>query len=85
MHVYQFTITVGPCPVESDQAFDQYVDRIYAAGCDDCTPSSMGDGAPWLLYFDRSGTSRYSAVGSAVRQIAAAGLDVIGIDINSGP
>lgn len=72
---YSFTAVlgrIGPLTVEM-------ADAIFAAGCDDSTPSSSGEVV--RVAFDREAESLGDAVGSAIRDLERAGYRVAAIEI----
>jgi hypothetical protein len=67
---YSFTVVLAGIPSLSDEI----IERLFAAGCDDCTPLS-GDGVTKAM-FDRQAGSLESAITSATAEIRSAGFDV---------
>lgn len=53
---------------------DEQADSLFAAGCDDGTPSGCG-GVAWV-HFDREAASLEEAIVSAVAHVQAAGFTV---------
>jgi hypothetical protein len=62
------------------QINDDQADALFAAGCDDGTPSSC-DGMAWI-HFDREASSLEEAIGTAVAQVQSAGLNVSKIQLD---
>ena len=76
MKVYEFDVVLkGVSEVTDDQA-----DRLFAAGCDDGTPTSC-DGAAWI-HFDRESSSLEEAIRSAVTQVQGAGFAVAKVELD---
>jgi hypothetical protein len=62
------------------QVSDDHADRLFAAGCNDCTPTSC-DGVAWI-HFDREAASLEEAIRTAVGQIKAAGFQVAKVELD---
>ncbi len=76
MKTYEFDVVLkGMSEVTDDQA-----DRLFASGCDDCTPASC-DGVAWI-HFDREAGSLEDAISSAVAQVQAAGFVVSKVELD---
>ena len=76
MKTYQFDVVLkGASEVTDEQA-----DGLFAAGCDDGTPTSC-DGVAWI-HFDREAASLEEAIGSAVVQVQAAGFRVSKVELD---
>ena len=68
---------------EVTELTDDLENRIFAAGCGDALLASKG--AQVYLNFDRQAESLDAAVASAMRDVAAAGLEVCTIEIPRPP
>ena len=66
--VHSFTLVLE----DLDDLTDEQAERIFEAGCDDCTPGVQGDTV--LLDFDREAGSRQEAIASAVEQLKRIGM-----------
>ena len=78
MKTYEFDVVLnGATDVTDEQA-----DALFAAGCDDGTPTSC-NGSAWI-HFDREAGSLEDAIRSAVAQVRAAGLAVAKIELDAG-
>jgi hypothetical protein len=72
---YAFTVILAGV----DELTVEVADALFAAGCDDCTPSSIG---PIIsLAFDRTAGSLGEAIGSAIADIEDAGFAVAKIEV----
>jgi len=67
---YSFTLVLS----DVTDLNETQVQRLFAAGCDDCTPSVCA--AVACLDFDREAPTAKAAVDRAIRQVQAAGLGV---------
>ena len=77
MKIYEFDLILRDlAEVSDDQA-----DALFAAGCDDGTPTSS-NGVAWI-HFDRQAPSLEEAIRSAVVQVQAAGLQVAKIQLDA--
>jgi hypothetical protein len=76
MKVYQFDVLLKDLP----DMTDEQADRLFAAGCDDGTPTSC-DGLAWI-HFDREAVSLEDAIRSAVAQVHAAGMSVAKVQLD---
>jgi hypothetical protein len=75
MKTYEFNVILKGAPeVTDDQA-----DRLFAAGCDDGTPT-VCDGVAWI-HFDRESPSLEQAIAEALEQVRAAGLQVSKVEL----
>jgi hypothetical protein len=76
MKTYEFDVHLkGVSEVTDAQA-----DTLFAAGCDDGTPTSC-DGVAWV-HFDREAASLEAAIASAVAQVRAAGFTVSKVELD---
>jgi hypothetical protein len=72
---HEFTVILAGV----DELTVEVADALFAAGCDDCTPSSIG---PIIsLAFDREASSLGEAIGSAVADVERAGLAVAKVEV----
>jgi hypothetical protein len=72
---YAFTVILA----DVDRLTVALTNALYEAGCDDCTPSSVG---PIIsLAFDREAGSLGEAIGSAVADVERAGFAVAKIEV----
>ncbi len=65
---YQFDVILR----DVAEISDAHADELYAAGCDDGTPTSC-DGTAWI-HFDREAPSLEEAIQTAIVQVRSAGL-----------
>lgn len=79
MTTYDFTLVLSS-PAELT---DDFADKLFAAGCDDGTPSNTN--GTLAVDFSREGSDLESAIRSAVANVAAAGgvVDHVEIDANA--
>jgi hypothetical protein len=72
---HEFTIILAGV----DELTPELTDALYEAGCDDCSPSSIGP----IIYlrFDRKAGSLGEAIGSAVADVERAGLAVAKVEV----
>jgi hypothetical protein len=75
MNIYEFTLVLKR-PIELD---DDLTDRLFAAGCDDGTPSSSGGIVS--IDFSRDATDLESAIRSAIANTTCAGCVVDRVEI----
>jgi hypothetical protein len=76
MKTYEFDVVLkGVSEVTDEQA-----DALFAAGCDDGTPT-VCDGVAWV-HFDREATSLEQAIRSAVAQVQSAGFVVSKVELD---
>jgi hypothetical protein len=73
--VYSFRLTFQGDLRDGERA----VEMLYGGGCDDATVSVEQDGSAGYADFDRESEDALAAVISAVEQVEAAGLSVIGV------
>jgi hypothetical protein len=60
---------------------DDQADTLFAAGCDDGTPTSC-NGSAWI-HFDREAASLEEAIRSAVAQVGVAGFRVAKVELDA--
>jgi hypothetical protein len=60
---------------------DEQADALFAAGCDDGTPTCC-DGVAWI-HFDREAPSLEEAIRSGVAQVQAAGFMVAKVELDA--
>ena len=78
MITYDFTLILSS-PTELTEDF---ADKLFAAGCDDGTPSSSA--GTLAIDFSRDATDLESAIRSAVSNVATAGGVVDRVEIDAG-
>jgi hypothetical protein len=78
MKTYEFDVVLSDVKTLTDPV----ADALFAAGCDDGTPTSC-DGTAWV-HFDREAPSLEDAIRSAVAQVRAAGFRVSKIELDAG-
>jgi hypothetical protein len=72
---HEFTVILAGV----DELTVEVADALFEAGCDDCSPSSIG---PIIsLAFDREAGSLGEAVGSAIADVERAGYGVAKIEV----
>ena len=76
MKTYQFDVVLKDAPEISDDL----ADKLFAAGCDDGTPTSC-EGVAWI-HFDREAATLEQAIRSSVAQVQAAGLLVSKVELD---
>jgi hypothetical protein len=77
MTTYDFAVVLtAPSELTVDLA-----DRLYAAGCDDATPSQRGGVVQ--VGFSREGTDLETAIRSAIANVMAAGCTIARVQIES--
>jgi hypothetical protein len=72
---YAFTVILAGV----DELTPALTDALYEAGCDDCTPHSVGPIV--TLAFDREAGSLGEAIGSAVADVERAGYGVAKVEV----
>ena len=77
MKTYGFNVVLK----NVSQVTDEQADALFAAGCDDGTPTSS-EGVAWI-HFDREAASLEEAIRSAVAQVQAAGLMVAKVELDA--
>ena len=77
MKTYAFDVVLK----EVAEVTDEQADSLFAAGCDDGTPTSC-DGVAWV-HFDREASSLEEAIRSAVAQVQAAGFRVAKVELDA--
>jgi hypothetical protein len=78
MKTYEFDVVLKNVA----ELTDEQADRLFAAGCDDCTPAGC-DGRTWI-HFDRQADSLEAAISSAVAQVQGAGFSVSKVELDAG-
>jgi hypothetical protein len=77
MRTFQFSIVLeSPTTLTAEVA-----DQLFAAGCDDATPSSSGGIVS--VDFSREATDLESAIRSAIANVSAAGYVVARVEIDA--
>jgi len=76
MKTYEFDVVLK----DVSEVTDDQADALYAAGCDDGTPTSC-EGVAWV-HFDREAVSLEEAIRSAVAQVQAAGFRVSKVQLD---
>lgn len=76
MKTYRFTVILKGIPVIDEEI----ADRLYEAGCDDCSPFSR-DGVTGAG-FDREAVSLEAAISSAVADVRRAGYEIDRVEID---
>jgi hypothetical protein len=77
MHTYDFTLTLQ----SPRELTDELVEHLFAAGCDDCTPSSSNGIVS--VDFSRDGSDLESAIRSAIADVKSAGYEVERVEIEA--
>ena len=77
MNTYCFTVTLA----EVDRLTDEMAEALFAAGCDDGTPSSR-DGVVRVA-FDRDAESLEAAVRTAIRDVLHADQRVATVELDA--
>ena len=77
MKTYEFDVVLK----DTAEVTDDQADALFAAGCDDGTPTSM-NGTAWV-HFDRSAASLEEAIRSAVAQVQAAGFRAAKVEMSA--
>jgi hypothetical protein len=77
MKTYQFDVALK----DVSEVTDDQADRLFAAGCDDGTPTSC-IGLAWI-HFDREAGSLEEAISSAVGQVQGAGFLVSKVELEA--
>ncbi len=78
MNTYEFDVFLK----DVTEVTDEQADALFAAGCDDGTPTSC-DNVAWV-HFDREAESLERAIRSAVAQVRAAGFTVSKVELDAG-
>jgi hypothetical protein len=76
MRTYEFDVLLK----DTIEVTDELADALYAAGCDDGTPTSR-NGRAWI-HFNREGPSLEEAIRSAIAQVQAARFNVAKIELD---
>ncbi len=77
MKTYEFDIVLK----DVSQVADDQADELFAAGCDDGTPTSC-NGVAWI-HFDRQADSLEAAIVAALAQVQAAGFTVSKVELDA--
>ncbi len=78
MKTYEFDVILK----DVSELTDDQADRLFAAGCDDGTPTAC-DGLAWI-HFDREAASLEDAIRSAVAMVQTAGFIVSKVELDVG-
>lgn len=76
MKTYEFDVVLK----DVSEVTDDQADGLFAAGCDDGTPTSC-DGVAWI-HFDREAGSLEEAIFTAVAQVQGAGFVVSKVELD---
>lgn len=76
MQTYEFDVVLK----EIAEITDDQADALFAAGCDDGTPSSR-NGVGWV-HFDREAATLEAAIQSAIAQIQTTGLRIAKVELD---
>ncbi len=77
MKTYEFDVILK----EVAEITDEQADALYAAGCDDGTPTCC-NGVAWI-HFDRAASSLEAAIQTAISQVQTAGLRVAKVELDA--
>lgn len=77
MKVYEFDVSLK----DTGELTEEQADALYAAGCDDGTPTWCG-GRAWV-HFDREAASLEEAIRSAVEQVRSVGFTVSKVELDA--
>jgi len=77
MKTYGFDVVLK----DATEITDEQADGLFAAGCDDGTPT-VCNGVAWI-HFDREAVSLEEAIRSAVNQVQAAGFSVSKVELDA--
>jgi hypothetical protein len=77
MKTYEFDVILK----ETQEITDEQADALFAAGCDDGTPTCSG-GLAWV-HFDRDANSLEDAIRSAIAQVQSAGFSVSKVELDA--
>ena len=76
MRTYEFDVILK----DVSEVSDDQSDALFAAGCDDGTPTSC-NGLAWI-HFDREAGSLEEAISSAVAQVQATGFSACKVELD---
>jgi hypothetical protein len=76
MKTYEFNVVLK----DMAEITDEQADALFAAGCDDGTPTSS-DGLAWI-HFDRQAPSLEKAIASAVAQVLTTGCGISKVELD---
>jgi hypothetical protein len=74
---YEFDVVLR----DASEVTDDQADALFAAGCDDGTPTCC-DGLAWI-HFDREAVSLEAAIRSAISQVQSAGFSVAKVEMDA--
>lgn len=77
MKTYEFDVILK----EVSEVTDDQADALFAAGCDDGTPTCC-NGLAWI-HFDRAAASLEEAIRSAIAQVQSAGFGVAKVELDA--
>jgi hypothetical protein len=77
MKTYEFDVILK----EVSEVTDEQADALFAAGCDDGTPTCC-NGLAWI-HFDRAAASLEEAIRSAISQVQSAGFRVAKVELDA--
>ncbi len=77
MRIYHFTFSLS----DDARPLDEWSNAVYSAGGDDSS-CGISNGLPFAA-FDREAASLEEAIGSAARQVQAAGLIILRCEIDA--
>jgi hypothetical protein len=77
MRTYEFDVVLR----DASEVTDDQADALFAAGCDDGTPTCC-DGLAWI-HFDREAVSLEAAIRSAISQVQSAGFSVAKVEMDA--
>lgn len=77
MKTYEFDVFLK----NASEITEEQADLLFAAGCDDGTPTSS-NGLAWV-HFDRESVSLEEAIRSAISQVQSAGFNVSKIELDA--
>jgi len=77
MKTYEFDVILK----EVSEVTDDQADALFAAGCDDGTPTCC-NGLAWI-HFDRAAASLEEAIRTAIAQVQSAGFCVAKVELDA--
>ena len=77
MRTYEFDVVLK----DTSEVTDDQADALFAAGCDDGTPT-CSNGLAWI-HFDREAASLEAAIRSAIAQVQSAGFIVTKVELDA--
>lgn len=75
--MYEFTLILSGV----SELPDELPDKLFEAGCNDCTPTSSGGVV--RIHFDREAESLESGIKSAIQQVRSIGCEVATVEIEA--